>query len=289
MSEGMRLSVFAILLIFGTHAATGARLARADGQERPDSYDLLGYFPKKDMQSRIRAYQFRSSFLTGPVTYSSANAASDAAVSVAVPQLGFRLEVDRWFQNSSTGRRTFGISADFQRLYVGEITGITGDPIRYTSGSVLLGWRFLGYGHTQPWSSEASLLIGPALENFPVMQVSFSGTTYRLSDPRVLGTRLGVRARFPIWSRFQLLSLELAGFVTIPHLLLGDVPGTLGSGTRSLGGNALVDFKLFDNVILGVGGYLGWFTLGYTADGAASADKIVFFTQSFVSSLRVLF
>lgn len=280
-------------LIMTTIAVAGiplaADVARADGQERPDSFDLLGYFPKSDQQKRIRAYQFRASFLAGPVTYSSANVASDAAITVAVPQFGLRIEGDRWFQMGSAGRRTLGVSADFQNLFVSQFQGLAGDPIRYMSASLLFGWRFLGYGHSQPWTSEASLLVGPALEEFPVMQLSFDQTSYRLSNPRVLGTRAGMRIRVPLISRFQMLSLELAGFATIPHMLLGDVSGTLGSSTRSLGGNALIDFKLFNGVILGVGGYLGWFSLSYTADGAAAPDHVSFLTQSFVSSLRVLF
>lgn len=286
----MPFSVFTICFAYiMALSVTMAMPSRAYGAERADSFDLLGYFPKRDMQTRIRAYQLRVSFLSGPATYSSSNAASDASVSAFVPQLGFRLEADRWFQNKVTGRRSFGFSADFQRLYLGQIADIAGDPILYTSGSLLFGWRFLGFGHTHPWTSEASLLVGPALENFPVMQLSFAGTSYRLSHPRVLGTRLGFRARLPIWSGLQLLSLELAGFATIPHILLGDVPGSLDASTRSLGGNALIDFKLYKGVVLGAGGYLGWFSLGYTADGATSSDKIVFLTKSYVVSLRVMF
>jgi hypothetical protein len=276
----------AILALAGGNAPARAE----DDKGRPDSFDLLGYFPRSDTASRIRPYQFRVSFLTGPVAYTSANAASDSKIQVAVQQLGFRLESDRWFQMGSANRRPIGILADYQKVFVSEFRGIQGDPVRYSSASLLFGWRFLGYGHTQPWTSEAALLVGPAYENFPIMQLSFDQKSYRLAEPKVLGTRLGIRGRIPLIARFQLLSLELAGYVTIPHLLLGDIEGSLDQSlTRSLGGNALIDFKVFDGVILGAGGYLGWYTLSYTPEGAATADKISFLTQSFVTSVRILF
>lgn len=286
----MKLSLALLFLMIACGLLSVVDANAEDNQGRPDSFDLLGYFPKSDMKKRIRAYQFRASFLVGPVLYTSVNVASDASIMVSTNQIGFRLEADRWFQFSETGRRNFGISADLQKVFVSQIQGLTGDPLSYLSGSLLFGWRFAGYGHTQPWSTEAALLVGPALEEFPVMQLSVAGTSYRLSSPRVLGTRAGLRMRIPLISRFQLLSLELAGFVTVPHLLLGDVDGTLAwAATRSLGGNALIDFKLMDGVILGVGGYLGWFTLSYTTTGLETPDLGSFLTQSFVTSIRFLF
>jgi hypothetical protein len=278
-----------MLVLFAATALSSAPFARADDQEEPDSFDLLGYFPTKDLSGRVRPYQLRLSLLYGPVTYSSVNAASDAKVEVPDYQQGFRIESDRWFQTGDGNRRTLGVSADVQSLFVNKFDTPQGPPIRYTQGSLLFGLRLWGYGHSQPWVSEGSLLVGAALESFPSMKVNFSLTGYTLANPLVLGGRAGIRMRFPIIPRFGLLSLETAAFVTTPLTIISGGGTVSRSDTQSIGANAMLDFKLFTGVILGAGGYLGYFKLKYTAQGQSVADRVEFITTSALLSLRTAF
>ncbi|HUP56025.1 MAG TPA: hypothetical protein VM598_01135, partial [Bdellovibrionota bacterium] len=129
------LSRVAVLtaIFFSTVAST---TAWSEDQKRPDSFDLLGYFPTTDTSGRIRPFQFRVSLLSGPVTYFSKNIASDAEITANVQQLGFRIEGDHWFQIGSGNRRPIGVLADLQLVNVSELQGIQGDPISYTSGSL---------------------------------------------------------------------------------------------------------------------------------------------------------
>ncbi|MCM2276521.1 MAG: hypothetical protein NDJ89_00400 [Oligoflexia bacterium] len=280
----MRLPALVALLSLAFSVA-----ARAD-QEEPDSFDLLGYFPTSSASSRIKPFQARISLLYGPLNYASSNASSDAAVDVPGFQRGFRLEADHWFQAGPSRRRTLGISADFQALFVDRFDAPQGPSIRYTSGSLLFGYRFLGYGHSQPWTPEGQLLLGAALESYPTMQLSFDMARYTLATPLVLGGRAGFRFRFPILPRFQMLSLETAGFVTIPMTLMGEAEGTVDKGaTRGIGANMALDLRLSGNLVLGVGGYLGWFQLRYAAAGMSVYDRVEFLTTSGLVSLRTAF
>lgn len=280
-------SGLAVLLLALAFAAPATA---AEEQEEPDSFDLLGYFPTRETSGRLCPYQARVSLLYGPVNYTSTNASSDATITVPEFLQGFRLEADHWFQGGPARRRSFGISADLQALFVNSFIAPVGPSIRYTSGSLLFGYRFLGYGHTQPWTPEAQLLLGAALESYPTMQLSFDQTRYTLATPQVLGARAGVRLRFPLLPRFQMLSLETAGYITLPMTLIGGASGAIAkSGTQGMGANVLIDLRLTRNLVLGAGGYLGWFKLQYTAEGMTVADKIDFLTTSAVVSLRTAF
>lgn len=274
-----------ILLTLGIFLSS----ARAD-QDEPDSFDLLGYFPTKETSGRVSPYQFRFSFVYGQVNYSSTNTVTDTIVQTNNYQRGLRLELDRWFQIGRSNRRTLGVSIDFQGLYLDPILNPVGPPVRYFSGSLLFGYRLWGYGHSQPWTPEGSLLLGPALEAFPTMLVSFNLATYTLAVPLSLGARAGLRMRFPLLPSFGMLSLETAFYGTTPVYLIDSSGGSLtGGSTRSLGGNALLDFRLGGRLILGVGAYLGWFTLQYTPTGVTVPNKIEFLTTSFLGSMRLTF
>ena len=285
------LTAAAALAGFCAVLATTSASARAEDEDgNPDSFDLLGYFPTKGTAGRIKPYQLRLSYLWGPVNYTSVQGASDAAVTAGSFQQGFRAETDRWFQIGSAHRRNFGVMADFQHLSVSPFDTLAGPSISYTSASVMFGYRVFGFGHFQAWIPELTVQIGPALEYFPTMTVALDSTSYKLSQPQILGTRAGARFRTPILPALGNLSLEIGGYYTKPMKVIDSSGGTVDSGNaQSYGGTALVDVRLFSRAIFGFGLYIGHFDLRYTPTGAATTDQSVFDTQSFLGSVRVSF
>ncbi len=293
----------ALVMAAITLTASGAALA-GDGGDSGDSFDLLGFFPTTELQKRLKAYQFRLNLFWGSqlTTFSSRAHVSGVRYNLdtgATDQKGFRMELERWFQAGTDGRRPLGMILELQQLYIGDNSGLTGngfaqlpgEPIAYTSGSVMLGWRALGYGQIKLWKPELTLFAGPGVERFPALELigpAANPTGYNLTNPTVLGTRSGFRMRTPlVWE----VSGEVGAYYVFPHRLVG------AQGSRTLvvdethtwGGSAVVDFNLNDRLVVGGGFYFGRFELQFEGSNPAENDRISLWTQSFAGNIRFNF
>src|SRR3989344_7055318 len=116
-----------MFVFFFCALAVSARNARCEDEDGPDSFDLLGAFPTREASSRIKPYQFRLSAYSGGLKFSSSKPASESVFIIDNgSQFGARTELEHWFRLGSKNRRSVGILADLQYMYVGTFKAFPG-------------------------------------------------------------------------------------------------------------------------------------------------------------------
>jgi hypothetical protein len=215
---------------------------------------LAALFATPGAQARPRfrnstdAFRFRLSGSLGYVDYDDISRASNGRTQfLSAPQMGYRLEGEKWIPRDIHPWPLFGLGAEVENFPL----RLFGRPMAYTSGGGGVVWRASGSSQKSWSSDELVLSAAVSVQAFPDVRGYPKSTILDPHRPDLLGFKGGFRYGHSLSRKWH---MDAGAYWIAPLSLYNAAGAELSkSETRSFGATMLFDYSLSWHLDIGLG------------------------------------